>query len=507
MKRILRFLSLALIFSGSLFSQTVYFNKQYNPLNTWGAGLSIQQDSTGYNVIMIGGDSMAVNRNVVSFLKVDPLGSIQIQSTIQNDSIAYFCGDFGSLSIANDGYILGGSQNPVGPIQGMGILVRYNLYGDTLWLKTFYDTTYSEYLIFSQAKQTADGGFVAIGETRGNGTYATQFILIKTDSNGNEMWRKTYGMNNKMNRGTNILILPDGGFLLGGNTYSATLQDSKNGMVIKTDSLGNEIWRKLVGGFFNDGEARLGIAKDGNYIIGQDYAEWNHQGIPIGRLNIVKTDTSGSTIWQKKYGIPKILYTCSSVKVLEDGNIVAIGNSGNTDTGSTKRPGWIMKISNDGDSLWFREIEKYHPWGYEHNPYDFGQTPDGGFVVCGKVMDVYNGTFDDMWLVKLDSLGCDTPGCQYNSIDDKVLSMVRLKLFPNPSKEYFIIEYTMDKPNLPGALIEIRTIDGRLVKTIEVKGPQNQIIINTNPFARGMYLCLLKQGTNTLAVQKIVIEK
>jgi len=82
-----------------------------------------------------------------------------------------------------------------------------------------------------------------------------------------------------------------------------------------------------------------------------------------------------------------------------------------------------------------------------------------------------------------------------------------LKLFPNPSREYFMIEYALDNPNLPEALIEIRTIDGRLVKTIEVKDPQNQIIINTHPFARGMYLCLLKQGTNTLAVQKIVIEK
>jgi hypothetical protein len=503
MKRILRFLSLALIFSGSLFSQTVYFNKQYNPLNTWGAGLSIQQDSTGYNVIMIGGDSMAVNRNVVSFLKVDPLGSIQIQSTIQNDSIAYFCGDFGSLSIANDGYILGGSQNPVGPIQGMGILVRYNLYGDTLWLKTFYDTTYSEYLIFSQAKQTADGGFVAIGETRGNGTYATQFILIKTDSNGNEMWRKTYGMNNKMNRGTNILILPDGGFLLGGNTYSATLQDSKNGMVIKTDSLGNEIWRKQVGGFYNDGYARLALAKDGNYIIALNYTEWLNDEIAVGRLNCIKTDTAGVNIWNKRFGKSKEIFFCNSLKVSDDGTLIAIGNSGNTDTGTTKIPGWIMKISNDGDSLWFREIEKYHPWGYEHYAYDFVPTSDGGFVVCGNVRDVYNGSFDDMWIVKLDSLGCDTPGCQLNSTEEIGDRGQGIEIYPIP----FGVKMHVELPEeYGGGMLVMYDVQGR--KAMETIVPESHgkqtFTIQTPDLKSGMYLVELTGKDGRVWRRKVV---
>ncbi len=440
---------------------------------------------------MLGGDSAALNRNVVSFVKVDLFGSIQIHSTIQNDSFVYFCGDNGSLSITNNGYILGGSYNPTGPIQGNGILVRYNLDGDTLWMKTFYDTTYSEYLIFTQAKQTIDGGFIAIGETRGIGTYATQFILIKTDSMGNELWRKTYGANNKMNRGTNILTLPDGGFLLGGDTYSATLQDSRNGMVIKTDSLGNEIWLKQVGWLYNDGYARLALAKDGNYIIALNLTEWTYQGIPVGRLSIAKTDTSGSIIWNKQYGIPKLLFNCSTVKELDDGSLIAIGFSANTDTGNTTMPGWIMKITSDGDSVWFREIRKYPNWGYDHYPYDFTHTQDGGFVVCGNIRDVYNGSFDDLWIVKLDSLGCDTPGCQFNSIEGTGDRGQGLEVYPNPFGEEISI---LLPDGFWGGKLVLYDVQGR--KAMETTVPEShgkQTYTVQTPYLKpGVYLVELE---------------
>jgi len=78
------------------------------------------------------------------------------------------------------------------------------------------------------------------------------FWLIKTDSDGDKQWSETYGgAHNDLPRG--FTETSDGGYLLGGSTLRNYTVDSitylqQDAWLVKTDSEGNMLWNKTYGG-------------------------------------------------------------------------------------------------------------------------------------------------------------------------------------------------------------------------------------------------------------------
>ncbi|MFM2269809.1 MAG: hypothetical protein RL757_3250 [Bacteroidota bacterium] len=91
-----------------------------------------------------------------------------------------------------------------------------------------------------------DGKYIGLGysqKTTGDSSF-TQ--LVKLDTNMNVIWSKTFTFNNQM-RTTDITQANDGGYFLAGRTWQTPTNAAKQGaFVIKTDSLGNNIWSKII---------------------------------------------------------------------------------------------------------------------------------------------------------------------------------------------------------------------------------------------------------------------
>jgi hypothetical protein len=93
----------------------------------------------------------------------------------------------------------------------------------------------------NDCKQTPDGGYIIGGMAQSFET-DRDLLLLKTDSYGNEVWNKTFG-NEWRDWGYFVELTSDGGYIVGGY-LSYTLNKNSDGFLVKTDSNGNEEWNR-----------------------------------------------------------------------------------------------------------------------------------------------------------------------------------------------------------------------------------------------------------------------
>ena len=90
-------------------------------------------------------------------------------------------------------------------------------------------------------EQTADGGFVFAGEKGADYPFETKnFCLMKSDSLGNLVWRRSLG-GDQGQTARDVKQCSDGGFIAAGYTDAGASRDI---YVIRTDPAGNLIWFK-----------------------------------------------------------------------------------------------------------------------------------------------------------------------------------------------------------------------------------------------------------------------
>jgi len=134
-------------------------------------------------------------------------------------------------------------------------------------------------------QQTTDDGYIITGITYSFDS--PDVWLIKTDSNGNKVWDRTFG-GKSSEHGTSVQQTTDGGYILTGWTESFG-NDFSDVWLIKTDSSGNKTWDKTFGGDSMEYGDSVQQTTDGGYIITGGTMAYG------GGCNIwlVKTDSQG----------------------------------------------------------------------------------------------------------------------------------------------------------------------------------------------------------------------
>jgi len=306
------------------------------------------------------------------------------------------------VQTGDGGYMLAGFTASYGAGGGDFWLVKTNSAGRMLWNRTYGGSDYDEAQSLIQA---TDGGYALAGVTRSYGAGVTDFWLVKTDSDGNHLWNRTYG-----GAGYDYLFsaigTSDNGFALAGCTESYGL--GGDFWLVKTDSNGIVQWNEIYGG---DGweEARAIVqTSDGGYAI---VGETDSTGAGSTDIWWVKTDADGRKRRDQTYGGVNADGACSLVQTSDGGYVIA----GYTESFGYGIPGypdfWLVKIDSAGRKLWDQTYG-----GLNADSAEFlASMQNGGFAIVGATLS--SGAGDrDFWLVTTDSAGNMNWGQTYGGV-------------------------------------------------------------------------------------------
>ncbi len=305
------------------------------------------------------------------------------------------------------------------------------------WVNTFGGSSND---LFASVASTADGGAVAVGVTfspEGRRPEANQKgtcgIIVKYNEKGKLQWNKLYDSDDSVTF-EDVAVLGDGSMIVVGYTSATDFfspaeykcSGTTEGVIIKLNSKGEEIWRKALGGSATDLIYSVYPMSDGGFVVGgkseSTDSDLKNIGTQLRKAFVFRYDASGNIVWKQALSGSK---HCSvdDLAVNPAGEVYAIISNASADgefadlegAKTGRRTAVVMKLGNGGNILWKKLF------------YDTGATniqsitvsADGGCVIAGNYSSgtggneysfkgIYNGgaagTFDGM-IIKIDTAG------------------------------------------------------------------------------------------------------
>jgi hypothetical protein len=258
--------------------------------------------------------------------------------------------------------------------------VKYDSNGNQLWVAR-YDNPLHYGDHGHQITVDKDGNVYVSGHTNWTNPMGccVEWVTIKYDSAGNELWIREAVRSNSFNNGTTALKIDSTGniYVSGGMEDSITNMDYTT---IKYDPQGNQLWTaRYDGSADNDwGDWAVGIDFDkaGNvYVTGFSYE--------IGtdaHITTIKYDSTGNKVWVQSFNAPGNNYDAGyGLRVDSIGNAYVAGTSmGN----GTNRDYILLKYDTNGNLLWEKRYNG--PLNSVDEAWAISIDRNGNIYVAGK---------------------------------------------------------------------------------------------------------------------------
>ncbi|MBK8552643.1 MAG: T9SS type A sorting domain-containing protein [Ignavibacteria bacterium] len=340
--------------------------------------------------------------------------------------------------------------------------------GELQWLKKY--SRPNQKMSFYDHKISYDGGIIACGDL-----YPPfQGVILKTDSVGNLMWDSLSNIHHK------VIQANDSSYYFGGANE-----------ILKTNLIGEKIWS-------------VKLSSIGPFMVESSSGFLYTGGYPgVDTMILHKLDSSGNLIWKKKY------YPgghCQCLCLSKDGKKILL--AGYIDT-LVQGNIVVTKVDLEGNLIYNKQIFSAFGYNLSFLPYSVKATSDNGFVLTGFTnFPRFTSYRDNILAVKTDSL-CNAP-IIVNVDNNNQLTpeeFVLYQNYPNPFNPVTTITYSIPISGI--VKIKIYDITGREIRLLvnEAKDAgAYEIQFDGSNLASGIYFYKLEAGSFISTKRMILIK-
>ena len=306
-------------------------------------------------------------------------------------------------------------------------------------------------------------------------------VFIRLSDSGTLVSKRVYNFADKVT-GTGIVELPDGSFLIGGSKQD--LGEQVHGLIFKVDSVGNLLWQRDYTQIIANGLSLY----DSTSVLLSGYVPSSLSRPRLLRLNV----ENGDIIFDKQnnYTQSALLYISRKVS---GGEIFSVGLTSNT---TESNSGFYMRCDSMGNPIYLRRVNYLNEVDFF---IDFIETSDRGILINGAAADTPEDGGQNLWLVKLDSLGCLEPDC-WVGVERAEANTLGVAVYPNPATDWLYFKYD----NTRKITLEIFNLSGQRVLQHQHMAPKEGIEISHLP--SGLYLLRFVDEFGNMATEKLVVE-
>jgi hypothetical protein len=335
-----------------------------------------------------------------------------------------------------------------------------------------------------------------------NFAYDSEGMLIKSDSMGNEIWRKYYGVADRRCGIAEPYIIDDNTIVLPGYRHytpsnGPIINKWTRTWILTVDSLGNikDEWESP-NNVENGVATRMLKMPDGNWLYTTaEFVPMPGQIDDFGmRPKIVCRNSNFNLVWERYFSNNPVSFNYSiDLQSTSDGNYIVTGRSAfEAFVGGS----FVYKFAPNGEPIW-RYLNHCEP--LEDCDQVLGgltELPGGSVVAAGYVENFAEGKVYGL-LIKLDKNGCIDTLCSSTTETYEVDMASKIKVYPNPTSDILNIS------NPIGEKVEIFDIFGKLVRTIPVQNETQSINIHDLPV--GAYIVRMQEKTLRVSYKIIKI--
>jgi len=458
-----------LTLSLSVFSQTTFEKKYDNGSLDLGASVKTLDD--GY--LMCGATFDDVNLDFDVFAtKVDLEGNvvwtnIYTSAGVGHDYATYMC------ETSDGGFVITGTSFDPSVGDQDAFVMKINNLGIESWIKEFdggaAENDFSNYIF-----EGIDNNLYFCGSST-KSDLSTDIWVVKLDSNGNELRENFYGLNGN-DEAYCAIEYADGSLAIVGKSYDAVNADN-DGVLIRTDVAGIEIWKVFSTGTADELYNDFVIDANGNFIIvGAMEDEVNKDY----DLLLTSVSSNGSLLnYQYTFDHQAGNDFANRIYIYQSNCIVS---------------GYIQDMTNNDIDAYLCLVnpttgtilgDVTYGGIYEDEFLDFDFTNDNGFICIGYSQNLAAGN-SDVYLVKTDANGEQT------LINENIVNN-EATIYPNPSSEIINIV------NNNYSTYSIISLDGKVIEN----GSINDNSVNISNLKSGIYFITLKNNSKTSTLKFI----